>query len=496
MNESLYRKTPLMGWASWNAFRTNISEELMKNQMDVLVDSGLAECGYIYANMDDGFFGGRDENGHLIFHKERFPNGIKVISDYAHSKGLKAGIYSEGGDNTCGYYYDNELKNGYQVGLYTHEEEDLNLYLDELGFDFIKIDWCGGVRLGLDEETQYTKISRIIDDIRHRTNRQLVFNICRWQFPGAWAAKVADSWRTGCDITPDFDSVIHQIDNIKPLARYCSPGHVNDLDMMQIGNGLNLTEEKTHFTMWCMMSTPLMIGCDLTKLSSGTLNILKNKELIAINQDSACLQAYPVKEVYDENGHLLGEVWIKDLGCKTSSTKAVAFLNRSNQTVHFEMEWTKAGLCGNLLHIRELWKKKDYPLDSRISITVPAKDVAVFKVESEASMEVLNKWDKGDILPKPLVKINLDEAKKLIDSGAVLIDVRDEELYNRKHLDGAINLPYFGIHDTAVKCLSDLSQPLIIYCTTGKRSLQAKSSLECLGFETIYCLTDIDEFIM
>lgn len=495
MNKHLYRKTPLMGWASWNAFRTNISEELMKKQMDVLVNSGLAECGYIYANMDDGFFGGRDENGQLKFHKERFPNGIKCIADYAHSKGLKAGIYSEGGDKTCGYYYDQELENGCDVGLYGHEEEDLNLYLDEFGFDFIKIDWCGGVRLGLDEETQYTKIANIIDNIRHRTNRQLVFNICRWQFPGAWAAKIADSWRTGCDITPQFDSVIHQIDNIKPLARYCSPGHVNDLDMMQIGNGLDLIEEKTHFTMWCMMSTPLMIGCDLTKLSEGTLKILKNKELIAINQDSACLQAYPIKSVYDESGNLVGEVWIKDLGQRTSNAKAIVFLNRSNQEVTFEFSWNEAGLTGEILHIRELWEGLDYPCSEGIHLTVGPKNVAAFKVISETAAEVVNVWDKGEILPKPLVTINYEEAKKLITEGAVLIDVRDEELFERSHLKGAINLPYYGIHDCAKDILKDKNQPIIVYCTTGKRSNQAKLSLECLLYKNIYCLMGVEEYL-
>lgn len=495
MNEHLYRKTPLMGWASWNAFRTNINEDLMKKQMDVLVNSGLAECGYIYANMDDGFFGGRDENGHLKFHKERFPNGIKCIADYAHSKGLKAGIYSEGGDKTCGYYYDQELENGLDVGLYGHEEEDLNLYLDELGFDFIKIDWCGGVRLGLDEETQYTKISKIIDEIRHRTNRPLVFNICRWQFPGAWAAKVADSWRTGCDIIPTFDSVIHQIDNIKPLARYCSPGHVNDLDMMQIGNGLDLIEEKTHFTMWCMMSTPLMIGCDLTKLSSGTLEILKNKEMIAINQDSACLQAYPIKSVYSEDGTLLGEVWIKDLGQKTSNTKAISFLNRSNQEVTFEFNWSDAGLTGEILHVRELWEALDYPCSEGIRLIVGPKNVAAFKVTSETAAEVPNIWDQGEITPKPMVKINYEEAKALIAKGAALIDVRDEELFERSHLEGAISIPYYAIHDTTKDILKDKDQPLIVYCTTGKRSTQSKLSLECLMYKNIYCLMDVEEYL-
>ncbi|MBQ3471669.1 MAG: glycoside hydrolase family 27 protein, partial [Clostridia bacterium] len=327
----LYRKTPIMGWASWNCFRTHISEEIMKEQADALKRTGLADYGYTYFNMDDGFFGGRDKNGRLLFHKERFPNGIKVIADYAHSLGLKAGTYADGGDNTCGHYYDREDSDGVNVGLYGYEEQDLKMYLEEFGFDFIKVDWCGGVRLGLDEEEQYTKIGNIIDEIRKRTGRQLVYNICRWQFPGPWAAKVADSWRTGADITPDFDSIMYQLDMIKPLARYCSPGHINDLDMMQIGNGgLTREEEQTHFAMWCMMSTPLMIGCDLTKINDETLSILKNKELIEINQNSACLQAFVVKEIKNADGELLGEVWIKDLGEKNSRIKAVAFLNRSS----------------------------------------------------------------------------------------------------------------------------------------------------------------------
>ena len=157
-NKGSRRLTPIMGWASWNCFRTNISEERMKEQADALVRTGLAECGYTYLNMDDGFQGGRDANGKILFHKERFPNGIKVVADYAHSLGLNAGIYSDAGDNTCGYYYDAEIDSGEGLGLYEHEEQDLAMYLDEFGFDFIKVDWCGGVRLGLDEEEQYTKI--------------------------------------------------------------------------------------------------------------------------------------------------------------------------------------------------------------------------------------------------------------------------------------------------------------------------------------------------
>lgn len=495
MGKELYRKTPLMGWASWNCFRTNINEAKIKEQIDALVSTGLSECGYEYANLDDGFFGGRDSDGRVMIHKERFPNGIKVLADYAHAKGLKAGIYSEGGDKTCGFYYDNEGENGTDVGLYGHEEQDLNMFLDEFGFDFIKVDWCGGVRLGLDEETQYTKISRIIDDIRHRTNRCLVFNICRWQFPGPWAAKVADSWRTGADIAPNFDSVIHQIDNIKPLARYCGPGHVNDLDMMQIGNGLSLEEEKTHFSMWCMMSTPLMLGCDLTKISAETLEIIKNKELIAINQDEACLQAYPIKEFYSEDGELIGEIWIKDLGKKTSNEKAIAFLNRSQQPVEMELDLKEAGLLGNISQIRNLWKHEECECSDSMKITVASRDAEVYRIMSEKAAEVPNPWDKGEVEFKTLDKITLEQAEELAKDGALYVDVREPEEYARKHLDGAINLPYCDIHGMASHYIKDKKQPLILYCSTGKRSNQAKNSLECLKYENLYFLGGIGEML-
>lgn len=490
----LYRKTPIMGWASWNCFRTNISEEIMKEQADALVKTGLAECGYTYLNMDDGFFGGRDKDGRLLFHKERFPNGIKAVADYAHSLGLKAGTYSDGGDNTCGHYYDGEGGNGVNAGLYGYEEQDLKMYLDEMGFDFIKVDWCGGVRLGLSEEEQYTKIGNIVDKIRRETGRQLVYNICRWQFPGPWAARVADSWRTGADITPDFNSVIHQIDMIKPLARYCSPGHVNDLDMMQIGNGgLTHEEEKTHFAMWCMMSTPLMIGCDLTKISDETLEIVKNKELIEINQDSACLQAFVIKEIRNSDGGLLGEIWIKDLGEKNSRTKAIAFLNRSTEEIAYDFCLSEAGLCGDVLSVRDLCKQRDIKTGDTKSLsgTLKPHGVAVYKVSAESSKPVINKDDKGEVNEKPLHKITMDEARELMQNGAALVDVRDGEEYAKSHLDGAINIPYMDIHAIAGNYLKDKSQPVIVYCATGKRSSQAKTSLDYLGYENVYYLGGI-----
>lgn len=483
----LYRKTPIMGWASWNCFRTDISEDELKKQMDALIETGLAECGYTYFNMDDGFFGGRDDNGRLLFHKERFPNGIKVIADYAHSKGLRAGCYSEGGDNTCGFYYDNEGHNGNGTGLYGYEKQDLEMFLDEFGFDFIKVDWCGGVRLGLDEEEQYTKIAHIIDDIRKRTGRCIVYNICRWMFPGEWAVDIADSWRTGADITPDFRSVMEQIDNIKCLKKYCKPGHINDPDMMQIGNGLSKTEEKTHFVMWCMVSAPLMIGCDLTKLNKDTLNILKNKELIAINQDFLCLQAYVVKE-YRENNELIGEIWYKKLYSDNGEKRAVAFINRGEQTIEMSVSMREFGFDGGVNSVRDVYNGVDKEIANEIKLNIMPHDCEVLVISGDTCCEVkdLNadlkfnrNWSANEI--------SYEKMQELVKNGAVLVDVRSKEEYDKGHIEGAINIPHTSIFTDIEKYAKDKHKDsIIMYCKSGKRCAQAKLSLEYHYYDNLY----------
>lgn len=486
---NIYRKTPIMGWASWNCFRTNITEESLKEQIDALKATELDKYGYTYFNIDDGFFGGRGSDGTLKFHKECFPNGIKVIDDYAHKNGLKAGIYSDGGDMTCGYYYDNEGENGSDVGLYNHEDQDLKMYLEEFGFDFIKVDWCGGLRLALDEREQYTKISKIIDDVRKRTGRCIVFNICRWHFPGEWAAQIADSWRTGADITPDFNSVINQIDNIKPLRKFCSPGHVNDLDMMQLGNGMSIEEEKTHFAMWCMMSTPLMIGCNLTKIPKATLKILKNEELIAINKDKACKQAYVIKELRQDT--LLGEIWVKELF--GSKEKAIAFLNRSDKPIDMDLSLKDAGMCGKILSIRDLCERCDIESAENINITVNPHGTAVFRVKSESIVSVpdVNK-ELEYTKPKDIEEISLDKAGELMQNGAILIDVRSNNEYESGYLDGAINAPYTEIHVSISSLVPDKEQNIIVYCATGKRSVQAKYTLDYMGYKKVYYLGGVE----
>lgn len=488
---NLYRKTPIMGWASWNCFRTEITEEGLKQQIDALKATGLDKYGYTYFNIDDGFFGGRDKDGVLQFHRERFPNGIKVIADYAHKHGLNAGIYSDGGDKTCGYYYDNEGRNGNNVGLYNHEEQDLTMYLEDCGFDFIKVDWCGGLRLGLDEQEQYTKISKIIDDIRKRTGRCIVFNICRWHFPGEWAADIADSWRTGADITPDFHSVINQIDNVKPLRKFCSPSHVNDLDMMQLGNGLSNEEEKTHFAMWCMMSTPLMIGCDLTKIPDSTLEILKNKELIAINQDKACRQAYVVKEIKDKSGKLLGEIWVKEL--YADGEKAIAVLNRSEYSLDIELSLKAVGMNGKILSIRDLCRHCNVENTENISTTVNPHGMAIFRVKSESVVHVPDANASLEYKkPADIKKISLDKANELIADGAILLDVRSADEYKHSHLDGAVNAPYTEIHALIPSLVLDKDKKIIVYCATGKRSSQAKYTLDYMGYKNVYFLGGVE----
>ena len=478
-----HRMTPLMGWASWNCFRTNISEQVMKEQAELLVSTGLAECGYTYVNMDDGFFGGRDEKGKLLYHPTRFPQGVRPLADYIHHLGLQAGIYSDTGDNTCGHYYDHEGGNGIGAGLFGHEEQDLRQLLIEEDFDFIKVDWCGGVRLGLDEEEQYTKIGKIIELLREEKGRDLIYNICRWQFPGAWASQVADSWRTGADIAPDFASVIHQLDMIKPLARYCRPGHVNDLDMMQIGNGLTYEEEKTHFTMWCMMSTPLMLGCDLHSIKSDTLELLKNKKLIAINQDMDCKQAYVIKTVMEQD-HIATEVWLKELH---DQEKAIAFLNRSSKEQEMSIHFEEAGLLGNILSIEEVMNQNNFKMTKEgIEAMIPPHSVMVFRIKADKNINVKNEFDVGEFKWKKDIFIDTVTCQKLLANEAVLVDVRTPEEYKESHLDTAINFPYMDIHAIGQEYLTDKKKDIILYCASGKRCSQAKRSLEYLGYENLY----------
>lgn len=384
---------PVMGWSSWNTYRVNINEDLIKKQADAMVGKGLLKAGYQFINVDDGFFGWRDEKGVLHTHPERFPNGMKVVADYIHSKGLKAGIYSEAGSNTCGSIWDAD-KNGIGVGLYGYERQDANLFFNEWGFDFIKIDYCGaGQQLELDEEERYTAI---VEAIREVCPRNISLNICRWAYPGTWVKKLARSWRISPDIAPNWEAVKRCIHMNLYLSAYAGGGHYNDMDMLEIGRGLTRDEEETHFGMWCIMSSPLLIGCDLTTVPEASLELLTNEELIALNQDPLGLQAYIVQHERD------GYVLVKDIEQKRGKVRAVALYNPSDNECQFEVPVNILEFEG-AVKVCDLVKRKDEGrVKEVIKYSVPAHGVKILRVEGEkrtdpvryeAEQAYLNQYD-------------------------------------------------------------------------------------------------------
>ncbi len=359
-------KPPIIGWSSWNHFHININEEMIRGQADAMISSGLYNAGYRFINIDDGYFGGRDSSGKLFSHITKFPSGMKALATYIHSKGLKAGIYTDAGINTCGSIYDKD-PNGFGVGIYGHIKQDCNLFFNEWNYDFLKVDWCGGEKQKLDEETEYTKIIDAVKTI----NKNLVFNVCRWKFPGLWAIKKADSWRISGDIRENFSSILKIIDLNADLYKYASPGHYNDMDMLQVGRGMSYEEDKTHFSLWCMMNSPLLAGNDLRSMSKQTIEILSNKELIAINQDIAFVQAHRILKEGDV------EVWVKRLG--KGKQKAIAIMNRSNKEKVYTLATAKTGIRPKS-KLRDLWQHKNLgKAGAEKTITLPAHGIVVLK---------------------------------------------------------------------------------------------------------------------
>ena len=378
---------PLMGWSSWNTYGFQINDSVIQAQADAMVKLGFKDCGYNHINIDDGFFGGRDAEGNLLIHPERFPNGLRGLVDYIHAKGLKAGIYSDAGRNTCASYWGkpkDEIGRG--VGLYGHDAADFDLYFnpDKLNFDFIKIDYCGADAgnndegLDLDVEQRYKEIAAAIKAVGRD---DITWNICRWAFPGTWACEIADSWRTTEDIYLGWESVKSIINQSLYLSAYTSYGRYNDMDMLEVGRGLTEEEDKTHFGMWCIMSSPLLIGCDMNDIKGNALELMQNKELIALNQNTLGLQAYVVKR---DNG---AYVLVKDVEEKYGTKRAVAFYNPTNASVDMSIAFSQLDLAGNV-KVRDLFEKKDMGVyEGSYSVTVPAHGTRIYKLEAEERLE-------------------------------------------------------------------------------------------------------------
>lgn len=379
---------PLMGWSSWNTFAVDISESIISSVAEAMATNGLKAAGYTYVNIDDGFFGGRDKDGKLLIHPTRFPNGLKPVVERIHALGLKAGIYSDAGSDTCGSMWSNDPL-GKGSGLYGHDLEDCRFFFGEMDFDFIKIDYCGGLKLKLDEQERYTAIRRAIDVSGKKGVRM---NICRWTFPGEWAAGVAESWRTTRDIRANWKSVKDIIDENIPLTDYTSLGHYNDMDMLEVGQivgqmktafgkhgdtGLTRLEEQTHFGLWCMMSSPLLLGCDVRTMDDITRELVTNPFLLGMNQNDL---GVPVKTVLR-----LGDAYtlVKDCDSVGGTARYLTLYNGGDKDHEFKVELFKLDLDGKVAFF-DLAERADLgEIEREVSFTVPAHGARFFRLDAE-----------------------------------------------------------------------------------------------------------------
>ena len=392
-------KPPLMGWSSWNAYMVDISDSIIIHQADLIVKRGLKDAGYGNVNIDDGFFGYRDQRGYMIPHPQRFPGGsaqMRSISDHIHSLGLKAGIYSDAGDNTCGSSYNKDL-NGIGAGLWMHDVQDADQYFNNWNFDFIKIDYCGGIHRRLEERDRYEEIRQVIDSV---AGRHIDINVCRWDHPGTWVEKLADSWRISGDIRPVWSSVRYIVEKNLYLSAYAHDGHYNDMDMLAVGYnikpspfwedglGLSYAEEEAHFGMWCIMSSPLLLGCDIEYIPEETMRIITNPELIAVNQDPLGLQAHVVQHE--------GETYVfaKDILRRHGGARAVALYNPSDSAASFSVPADVLEFAGEM-KVRDLNLRSDLASCRVIEMTLQPHTAKILKVEGKRIEPVLYEAEWG-----------------------------------------------------------------------------------------------------
>jgi len=372
--------TPPMGWNSWNKFACEVDETIIREVADAMVASGLKDAGYEYIVIDDCWHGERDSLGFITANSKHFPSGIKVLADYIHAKGLKFGIYSCAGALTCG---GKPASRG-------HEYQDALTYA-KWGVDYLKYDWCNTDKLNA--EGAYTTMR----DALYAAGRPVVFSLCEWgnNKPWLWASEVGHLWRTTGDIYNCFDCVMKWgtwnswgamqiIDMQDGLRQYAGPGHWNDPDMMEVGNGMLVNEDRAHFTMWCMLAAPLIAGNDLRNMTIETINVLSNKEAIAIDQDSLGIQGFR-HTVTDSV-----ETWLKPL---KNGMWAVCFLNRGTTPKSFIVDWktfsVKDDLSGRVLdttgndiyNFLNIWNtKKSGETNKPLKATIAGRDVLCLKL--------------------------------------------------------------------------------------------------------------------
>jgi alpha-galactosidase len=359
--------TPPMGWNSWNNFGCDVSESLIKSVADAIATNGMKAAGYQYVIIDDCWQVGRDAAGNIIADPVRFPSGIKALADYVHALGLKFGIYSCAGTNTCA---------GRPGGLF-HEVADARAYA-AWGVDYLKYDWCQHANESA--ESAYTRMR----DALRRTGRPMVFSICEWgeSKPWLWAAPVGNLWRTTSDIQDCWDcrrdwggmGFTHILDLQVGLEAYAGPGHWNDPDMLEVGNhNLTDTECRSHFSLWCVLAAPLITGNDVRHMKPAIQKILTNRELIAVDQDPLGQPGVRVRK----NGET--EVWAKRLA---DGGRAVVLFNRGAAPAEISVAWEDLGYPGHLrAAVRDLWTGAKLGKPQRkFSATIAPHDVCVINV--------------------------------------------------------------------------------------------------------------------
>jgi alpha-galactosidase len=374
-------KTPPMGWNSWNAFGLEINSRIVKAVADSMVSKGLADAGYKYIVIDDGWQINRDKDGKILADSTRFPEGIKYLADYVHSKGLKFGIYTCCGIKTCGE----------RPGSYGHEAIDAQTYA-EWGVDYIKEDWC--FTDGLETRIQY----KIMSDAIKATGRPMLLSVCEWgvSSPWEWASGIGAMWRTTSDIQDCFDCVrnwggmgwVHILEKNAKLAPYAGPGHWNDPDMLEVGNhALTPAECRSHFAMWCMMAAPLIAGNNISTMNDTIRDILAAPEMIAVDQDPLGIQGTRIR---NDAGL---QVWQKQL---SDGAFAVALFNATKSAAPMSVSLEEIGFRkGSLSRVRDLWKRRDLAsIDDVYQTEVASHEVVVVKIQGEKASVSSLKFDQ------------------------------------------------------------------------------------------------------
>jgi len=375
--------TPLMGWNSWNSYGHTIDEAAIRKTADAIVSSGLKDCGYEYVVIDDCWSqkSGRDSNGDLVPHPDRFPNGIKPLADHVHDLGLKIGIYSDAADRTCGGH----------PGSYEFEEQDAQLWAS-WGIDFLKYDYCNAPEDQASAIERYTRMGQALKE----TEREFLFSLCEWgnRSPHLWGSQAGGHmWRVSGDVFDSWIGVLvaeynwwgvgidMSIDIAAELSPYGGPGGWNDLDMLVVGlkgrgkipgSGMAFVEYQTHMSVWSMACSPLMIGCDVTELDKETATLLMNREVLAVNQDPLGRPARRVKQ-------LAGcDVWTKPLA---DGSQAVALINRNSTRRDVVVKAGDVGLLDEPKLVRDLWAQEDVgDFAQEFTKTIQAHQTVLLKI--------------------------------------------------------------------------------------------------------------------